>query len=68
MTRPRTPTQILQTRGSFLRHPERKRAREGEPKPDAPLGDPPAELDREHKSVWRKVAAKIPPGVASNCD
>ena len=68
MTRPWTPTQILDKRGSFLRHPERKRAREGEPKPNAPLGNPPAELDREHKCVWRKVAAKIPFGVASNCD
>ena len=68
MSRPRTPTQILQAKGSFLRHPERKRAREGEPKPNAPLGDPPPELDREQKAVWRKVAAKIPLGVASNCD
>jgi len=68
MSRPRTPTQILETRGSFLRHPERKRAREEEPRPSGPLGGPPAALNREHQAVWHEHVAKMPLGVATNWD
>jgi hypothetical protein len=68
MTRPRTPTQILEAKGSFLCHPERKRAREGEPKPNGLLGGPPADFDREHCAVWHEHEAKMPAGIASNWD
>jgi hypothetical protein len=68
MTQPRIPTQILEARGSFLRHPERKRAREDEPKLNGPLGGPPPDFDREHCAVWHEHAAKMPPGVASSWD
>ena len=68
MARPRTPTAELEARGGFLKHPERKSARAGEPKPTGELGDPPEELNRDEKKVWREVAALIPPGVAKNSD
>ena len=68
MSRPRVPTAQLQAKGSFLRHPERKRAREHEPKPKGPLGEPPADFDKEHKAVWHEHAAIIPPGVATSWD
>ena len=68
MSRPRTPTRILDVKGSFLRHPERKSAREREPKPNGPLGEPPADFDGEHRAIWLEVSRKMPAGVASNWD
>jgi hypothetical protein len=68
MPQPRIPTAQLDTRGSFLRHPERKRARANEPQPTGELGDPPKSLDRDEKAAWRYIASVLPPGVAKNSD
>jgi hypothetical protein len=68
MTRPRTPTQILEVKGSFLRHPERKRARVNEPRPTGELGDAPEDLSKEEKTAWRYLASLLAPGVAKNMD
>ena len=57
MSRPRTPTAILEARGSFKRHPERARARAGEPRPTTPLGGPPETLNAAAKTAWREMAA-----------
>ena len=40
----RIPTAIHQMKGSFEKNPSRGRARADEPKPDGPLGAPPADF------------------------
>lgn len=56
MSRPRTPTAVLELRGSFKKHPERARERAGEPVPLNPLGDPPPGLSRDAKAAWKEMA------------
>ncbi len=68
MARTRTPTAKLQAKGSFLRHPERKRARAQEPRPAGALGGPPERLSNIQKALWLELAAMIPTGVAHDCD
>jgi phage terminase small subunit len=68
MPQRRVPTATLKARGSFIKHPERKRARKNEPQPTGELGDPPEHLDRDEKKAWKYVAALVPPGVAANRD
>src|SRR6266481_1181085 len=68
MPRPRTPTAKLIAKGSFLRHPERKRARAAEPKPIGRLGEPPRLFKGARKTIWLELSELIPPGVAANCD
>ena len=55
------PTAILDAKGSFLKHPERKRP--NEPKTDRPLGPPPKWLSDEEKTVWKDLAKQALPGV-----
>ena len=50
--RPRIPTKVLQMRGAFDKHPERLRARAGEPEVREPLGDPPPTFDESHAARW----------------
>jgi hypothetical protein len=69
MSRPRTPTAILEQRGSFLTHKDRKEARANEPVPNAPIRkSPPASLDQEQRRVWFEFIRKIPAGVLGDCD
>jgi hypothetical protein len=68
MPKNRVPTATLKARGSFDRHPERKRARASEPQPTGELGDPPKRLCREEKRVWNELACDNPPGVVTNFD
>ena len=68
MSRPRTPTELLDVRGSFLVHPSREDARKNEPTTDRPLGDPPERLDAEVQAVWHEVAAQMLPGVCKESD
>ena len=58
--RPRTPTQVLKIRGSFEKHPERAKEREGEPTQWEPLGEPPQHLDEAHQARWREIAGWAP--------
>ena len=57
MGRPRTATKVLQMRGSFAKHPERKRSREHEPDVKEPLGDPPPMMNREELARWQDLRA-----------
>jgi hypothetical protein len=52
MSRPRTPTAVLELRGAFKAHPERARERAGEPRPTEPLGEPPKRLKPADKAAW----------------
>ena len=58
MSRTRTPTAALELRGSFKKHPERARERADEPRPTAPLGEPPDLLTHDEQGVWREMAAE----------
>lgn len=64
MARPRTPTRILEAKGSFVKHPERRAARAHEPRPTTSLGDPPAYFSKRQKTIWYEVCSLIPAGVA----
>jgi phage terminase small subunit len=66
MSRPRTPTAVLNTKGTFLKHPERKRT--GEPTTDRPLGGPPKHLDDEQRKTWQEIKRQLLPGVAKHSD
>jgi hypothetical protein len=68
MSRPRKPTATLEETGAFIKNPERKRQRSGEPIPTAPLGDPPAHLGLEERAIWLELSALMPPNVAKNSD
>ncbi len=68
MPTPRKPTALLESSGAFLKHPERRKEREGEPQPTGELGDPPDDLGREEKAAWRYLANLLPTGVATNMD
>jgi hypothetical protein len=56
MSRPRTPTAVLELRGAFKAYPERARERAGEPRPTEPLGEPPGRLKSHEKAAWREMA------------
>ena len=58
--RPRTPTKVLELRGSFQKHPERRKAREREPKVSAGLGTAPDVLDEAERSRWEEVRKWAP--------
>jgi len=64
----RTPTAILEARGSFIGHKNRKEARAGEPVVTKKLGVPPKTFSDEQKNLWREFAKMLPPGVATYAD
>ena len=67
MPPPHIPTAVLDARGSFMRHPERKRT--DEPKPKSKLTRrAPAHLTDDQKPLWKELMAMLPPGVAFNSD
>ena len=66
MGRNKTPTSILDAKGSFLKH--RDRQRPGEPTSTRPLGPPPKYLSTEHKKIWKEVARRCLPGVVTESD
>jgi hypothetical protein len=68
MGRPRTPTNVLDAKGAFKRHADRKKARAGEPKVTAPLGEPPAGLTADQLACWKEIAEIAPPGVLTVVD
>jgi hypothetical protein len=74
----RKPTALLEASGAFDHNPSRRRDREGEPIPEGPLGDPPAEwADGAAKgngryqtliAIWHELIAQAPFGVLSCMD
>lgn len=67
MARPRIPTKILDARGSFRRHPERKRPDEPEAVGPFPR-DPPNHLTDSEISCWREIIGITPAGVLTGSD
>lgn len=66
MARPRTPTSILDAKGSFIKDPQR--ARPSEPKTDRPIGNSPTFLTKPERKVWKQLAAQALPGVLMESD
>jgi phage terminase small subunit len=64
----RTPTAVLEARGSFVKNPKLRAARELEPKPTGPLGAPPKHLSPPEKKTWKELSKILPEGVAMNTD
>src|SRR5437870_8086373 len=60
------PTEILDAKGSFLKHPERRRP--NEPQETRPLGNAPKYLTAEEKKLWGEIAHNLPPGVGKVSD
>lgn len=66
MSRPRTPTVILDTKGAFLAQPGRRR--EGEPQPTGSIGSAPKHFSDDEKKIWREFVRALPPGVGKLSD
>jgi hypothetical protein len=64
----RTPTAILESRGSFINHKNRKDARAGKPIVTRKLGSLPKILTDEQKGIWREFAKMVPTGAATYAD
>jgi hypothetical protein len=63
-----TPTAILEARGSFINHKNRRDARAGEPVVTKKLGSPPKTFTDEQKKLWHEFAKIVPAGVATYAD
>lgn len=66
MGKHRTPTNILELRGSFQHDPQRRRP--DEPIPAGDLGQAPRHLTAAQRRVWRELAEIVPPGVLGDSD
>ncbi len=73
----RKPTALLIANGAFAKNPARARARENEPVPEGPLGDPPREWTSgaEHNArygrllkAWNEIVQAAPFGVLTSSD
>lgn len=66
MARPRTATAILEARGAFKNHPERKRV---DPKPEGGLPEaPPDNLTPAQKQAWQRIVRVAPESVLQSSD
>src|SRR5215218_7542410 len=66
MPRHRLPTAIHEVKGTFIKHPERRR--KAEPRPNGPLGPPPRRLGDDQIEAWREIVECCPPGVLTKAD
>ncbi len=65
MSRPRTPSNVLELKGAFDKNPQRRRE---EPKVEPGLGDPPDHFEDSRRAVWLEIEAMAPAGVLSRSD
>jgi phage terminase small subunit len=56
MSRPRTPTTVLELRGGFKNRRQRAAERAGEPIPSGAIGNPPAHLSEAARGIWEEMA------------
>lgn len=64
----KTPTKILELRGSFDHNPSRKKERMNEPVVTNPLGNPPKRLTDQEKIAWREISNNCAYGVLTKAD
>ena len=67
MGRPRTATNILEARGAFKNHSERKRPNEPIPASAFPKR-PPRHLTENERKCWREIVKLVPAGVLTSAD
>lgn len=65
MARPRTPTNVLDARGAFKKHPERART---DAPAAGPLGNPPSHVTGDVLKAWREIAKSAPLQVLTESD
>lgn len=65
MARPRTPTNVLDARGSFKKHPERKRQ---DAEASGPLEASPDHINGEVLNAWNEIVESAPLDVLTNSD
>lgn len=65
MSRPRTPSNVLELKGAFEKNPNRRRE---DPKVEAGLGEPPDYLEDAERAVWAEIEQSAPEGVLSRAD
>ena len=63
---PRTPTAILDARGSFINKPSLRRP--NEPTVTNDIGTAPTSMSKEEKKVWKELVKQAPPGVLKESD
>lgn len=70
MARPRLPTNVLDARGSFRKHPERAADRKSEPLPaeDDEIGEPPDWFGPEQFICWHEIVTLAHEGTLSSAD
>ena len=67
MSRPRTPSNVLEAKGAFRKDPQRAR-------PNEPAGkgkfnnDPPAYMNEQQIACWKEVVECVPGGVLTASD
>lgn len=59
---------MLQLRGAFAKHPERRADRENELQPLRPIGAPPSTLTEVELGCWQELVTRLPPGVLGDSD
>lgn len=64
----RKPTAIHKASGSFLKDPQRGRARSNEPVVTKKIGKPPISLNIEQKNAWKELVDQAPAGVLTYAD
>ncbi|MEQ1930976.1 MAG: hypothetical protein ABL957_10675 [Parvularculaceae bacterium] len=65
MSRPRTPSNVLELKGAFDKNPQRRRE---DPKVDLGLGEPPEYFEAEERAIWEEIAGQAPEGVLAKSD
>lgn len=65
MARPRTPTNVLDARGSFKKHPERKRQ---DAEASGPLEASPDHINGAVLNAWNEIVESAPLDVLTNSD
>ncbi len=68
MARPKTPTNVLQLKGSYKKNPNRKPEAGTEPELKAGVGSPPEYLEDDVKAVWHEIVSLACDGVLGDSD
>lgn len=66
MSRPRTPAEILEARGSYIKHPERRRP--PCPKSTMSIGHAPSYFTSDEKQIWKEVVKNSIPDILTSSD
>jgi len=65
MARPRTPTNVLELRGSFAKDPQRRRE---DAETAGEIGDPPADFSDGERTAWSEIVQNAPLRVLTIAD